>query len=188
KDTSGLLVIAKTEPAMTALAAQFFHHTIERTYQALVWGEPDPAEGTVNVHLGRSPKDRRVTIAFPDGSIGRHAITHFRTLKPMRYVSLIECRLETGRTHQIRAHMKYLGHPIFNDAMYGGDQILRGTVFTKYRQFVDNCFDLCPRQALHAKTLGFIHPVTGEKLRFDSELPQDMQAVMMKWENYVKNE
>ncbi|MFM9076133.1 MAG: RluA family pseudouridine synthase [Bacteroidota bacterium] len=188
KDTSGLLVIAKTEPAMTALAAQFFHHTIERTYQALVWGEPDPAEGTVNVHLGRSPKDRRVTIAFPDGRIGRHAITHFRTLKPMRYVSLIECRLETGRTHQIRAHMKYLGHPIFNDAMYGGDQILRGTVFTKYRQFVDNCFDLCPRQALHAKTLGFIHPVTGEKLRFDSELPQDMQAVMMKWENYVKNE
>ena len=188
KDTSGLLVIAKTEPAMTALASQFFHHTIERTYQALVWGEPDPAEGTVNVHLGRSPKDRRVTIAFPDGTIGRHAITHFRTLKPMRYVSLIECRLETGRTHQIRAHMKYLGHPIFNDAMYGGDQILRGTVFTKYRQFVDNCFALCPRQALHAKTLGFIHPVTGEKLRFDADLPQDMQAAMLKWENYVKNE
>ncbi|MFM8347371.1 MAG: RluA family pseudouridine synthase, partial [Bacteroidota bacterium] len=129
KDTSGLLVIAKTESAMTALASQFFHHTIERTYQALVWGEPDPAEGTVNVHLGRSPKDRRVTIAFPDGDIGRHAITHYRTLRPMRYVSLIECKLETGRTHQIRAHMKYIGHPIFSDAMYGGDQILRGTVF-----------------------------------------------------------
>ena len=188
KDTSGLLVIAKTEPAMTALAAQFFHHTIERTYQALVWGEPDPSEGTVNVHLGRSPKDRRVTIAFPAGDVGRHAITHYRTLKPMRYVSLIECRLETGRTHQIRAHMKHLGHPIFNDAMYGGDQILRGTVFSKYRQFVDNCFALCPRQALHAKTLGFIHPATGEKLRFDSELPDDMKAVMVKWENYVKTE
>ena len=188
KDTSGLLVIAKTEPAMTKLASQFFHHTIERTYQALVWGEPDPSEGTVNVNLGRSPKDRRVTIAFPQGDIGRHAITHFRTLKPMRYVSLIECRLETGRTHQIRAHMKYLGHPIFNDAMYGGDQILRGTVFSKYRQFVDNCFALCPRQALHAKTLGFTHPVTGEQLRFDSELPADMQAAIVKWENYVRTE
>jgi len=188
KDTSGLLVIAKTEPAMTALASQFFHHTIERTYQALVWGEPDPAEGTVNVHLGRSPKDRRVTIAFPEGNIGRHAITHYRTLKPMRYVSLIECRLETGRTHQIRAHMKYLGHPIFNDAMYTGDQILRGTVFSKYRQFVENCFALCPRQALHAKTLGFIHPVTGGKLRFDSDLPADMQAAIVKWENYVRME
>lgn len=187
KDTSGLLVIAKTEQAMTALASQFFHHTIERTYQALVWGEPDPAEGTINVHLGRSPKDRRVTIAFPDGSFGRHAITHYRILKPMHYVSLVECRLETGRTHQIRAHMKYIGHPIFSDAMYGGDQILRGTVFNKYRQFVDNCFKLIPRQALHARTLGFIHPATGEHIRFDSELPDDMKAAIDKWDAYAQH-
>ena len=187
KDTSGLLVIAKTEQAMTALASQFFHHTIERTYQALVWGEPNPSQGTVNVHLGRSPKDRRVTIAFPEGDIGRHAITHYRTLKALRYVSLIECKLETGRTHQIRAHMKFIGHPIFSDAMYGGDQILRGTVFARYRQFVDNCFKLMPRQALHAKTLGFIHPATGEKLSFDTDLPEDMQAVLAKWESYVQH-
>ena len=187
KDTSGLLVIAKTEQAMTALASQFFHHTIERTYQALVWGEPNPSQGTVNVHLGRSPKDRRVTIAFPEGDIGRHAITHYRTLKALRYVSLIECKLETGRTHQIRAHMKFIGHPIFSDAMYGGDQILRGTVFARYRQFVDNCFKLMPRQALHAKTLGFVHPATGEKLSFDTDLPEDMQAVLAKWESYVQH-
>lgn len=187
KDTSGLLVIAKTESAMTKLASQFFHHTIERTYQALVWGEPNPPEGTVNVNLGRSPKDRRVTIAFPEGDIGRHAITHYRTLRPMRYVSLIECKLETGRTHQIRAHMKYIGHPIFSDAMYGGDQVLRGTVFARYRQFVDNCFKLMPRQALHAKTLGFIHPATGEKLSFDTDLPDDMKAVLAKWESYVRD-
>jgi len=186
KDTSGLLVIAKTESAMTALAQQFFHHTIGRTYQALVWGEPNPEEGTIRVNLGRSPKDRRVTIAFPEGDIGRHAVTHYRLLKPMRYVSLIECRLETGRTHQIRAHMKYLGHPIFSDTMYGGDQILKGTVFAKYRQFVENCFKIIPRQALHAKTLAFLHPRTGEMMRFDSELPDDMKQVIAKWENYVK--
>jgi 23S rRNA pseudouridine1911/1915/1917 synthase len=186
KDTSGLLVIAKTEEAMTGLAAQFFHHTIGRTYQALVWGEPNPPEGTINVNLGRSPKDRRVTIAFPSGEIGRNAITHYRIIKPMRYVSLIECRLETGRTHQIRAHMKYLGHPIFSDAMYGGDQILRGTVFSKYRQFVENCFSIIPRQALHAKTLEFVHPATKQTLQFDSELPDDMQQVIKKWDSYVR--
>lgn len=188
KDTSGLLVIAKTEQAMTGLAAQFFHHTIGRTYQALVWGEPDPAEGTIDVNLGRSPKDRRVTIAFPSGEIGRRAVTHYRVIKPMRYVSLIECRLETGRTHQIRAHMKYLGHPIFSDAMYGGDQILRGTVFSKYRQFVENCFGIIPRQALHAKTLEFVHPATKQTLRFDSELPDDMKQVIKKWESYVRED
>lgn len=188
KDTSGLLVIAKTQPVMSAMAAQFFHHTIERTYWALVWGVPNPPDGTINVHIGRSPKDRRVTIAFPDGSIGRHAITHYRTLKPLRYVSLVECKLETGRTHQIRAHMKHIGHPVFNDEMYGGSAIVKGTVFSKYKQFVENCFKLIPRQALHAKTLGFVHPVTKEKLRFDSALPQDFKHALEKWEGYASNE
>jgi 23S rRNA pseudouridine1911/1915/1917 synthase len=187
KDTSGLLVIAKSEPVMTGLAKQFFDHTIERRYWALVWGEPNPAEGTISVHVGRSPKDRRVITAFPDGDFGKHAVTHYKTLKPLRYVSLVECRLETGRTHQIRAHMKYLGHPLFNDATYGGDQVVKGTVFTKYKQFVQNCFKLMPRQALHAKTLGFIHPVTGTKMQFDSELPEDFKNVLEKWENYVRN-
>jgi 23S rRNA pseudouridine1911/1915/1917 synthase len=185
KDTSGLLVIAKTEPVMSALASQFFHHTIERTYYAIVWGVPDPPAGTINVNLARSPKDRRVTMAFPDGSVGRHAITHYKTLKALRYVSLVQCNLETGRTHQIRAHMKYIGHPLFNDAMYGGDAIVQGTVFSKYRQFVENCFKIIPRQALHAKTLGFIHPVTKEKLIFDSELPDDFAKALEKWESYV---
>jgi 23S rRNA pseudouridine1911/1915/1917 synthase len=188
KDTSGLLVIAKTEQAMTALALQFFHHTIERTYWALVWGVPDPAEGTVNVNLGRSPKDRRVTIAFPDGSIGRNAITHYKVLKSLRYVSLVQCKLETGRTHQIRAHMKYIGHPLFNDEMYGGSAIVKGTVFTKYKQFVENCFKIIPRQALHAKTLGFIHPITKEYLQFDTELPDDFEKALKKWEGYVSTD
>lgn len=186
KDTSGLLVIAKTEQALTHLARQFFDHSIERTYWALVWGEPTPDEGTINVNLGRSPKDRRVTVAFPDGSMGRHAITHYKVLRPLRYVALVECKLETGRTHQIRAHMKYLGHPLFNDAMYGGDQVIKGTVFTKYKQFVDNCFKLIPRQALHAKTLGFVHPVSKKWMQFESEIPEDLAAVLDKWEHYVK--
>lgn len=187
KDTSGLLVIAKTEPVMTSLARQFFDHTIERTYHALVWGEPDPPAGTINAHVGRSLKDRRVTTVFPDGDMGRHAITHYKVIRPMRYVSLVECKLETGRTHQIRAHMKYLGHPLFNDAMYGGDQIVKGTMFSKYKQFVENCFKIIPRQALHAKTLGFMHPVKKEWMQFDSELPDDLKAVLEKWESYVKN-
>jgi 23S rRNA pseudouridine1911/1915/1917 synthase len=186
KDTSGLLVIAKTEHTLTALAKQFFDHSIERTYQALVWGVPDPPEGTINVHVGRSLKDRRVTTAFPEGDFGRHAITHFKLLKDLRYVSLVECRLETGRTHQIRAHMKYLGHTLFNDAMYGGDQYLKGTVFSKYKSFVDNCFKIIPRQALHAKTLGFVHPHTKEFMRFESDLPEDLVGVIEKWEHYVK--
>jgi 23S rRNA pseudouridine1911/1915/1917 synthase len=186
KDTSGLLVIAKTEKAMNSLARQFFDHSIERTYQAIVWGVPEPAQGTINVNVGRSLKDRRVTTAFPEADFGRTAITHYTLLKDFRYVSLIECRLETGRTHQIRAHMKFIGHPIFNDATYGGNEVIKGTVFTKYKQFVDNCFKIIPRQALHAKTLGFIHPATNQPIKFDSELPDDFKEVIEKWEHYVK--
>lgn len=186
KDTSGLLVIAKDEVTLNGLARQFFHHTIERRYNAIVWGVPDPPEGTIDVNVGRSLKDRRITTTFPNGDMGRNAITHYKLLKDLRYVSLVECKLETGRTHQIRAHMKHIGHTLFNDATYGGDQILKGTVFSKYKQFVDNCFKIIPRQALHAKTLGFVHPVTQENMLFDSELPQDMKDVMEKWEHYVK--
>ncbi|SKC73374.1 RluA family pseudouridine synthase [Ohtaekwangia koreensis] len=186
KDTSGLLVIAKDEVSLTGLAKQFFDHSIERTYNALVWGVPESASGTINVNVGRSLKDRRVTTVFPNGDMGRRAVTHYRLLKDLRYVSLVECKLETGRTHQIRAHMKYLGHPLFNDAMYGGDEILKGTTFTKYKQFVENCFKVIPRQALHAKTLGFVHPATKKFLQFDSELPQDFVDVLEKWDNYVK--
>jgi len=186
KDTSGLLVIAKTETALTGLARQFFDHSIERTYWALVWGEPEPLRGTININLGRNPKDRRVTIAFPQGDIGRVAITHYNVLKSLRYVSLVECKLETGRTHQIRAHMKYLGHPLFNDALYGGHEVVKGTIFSKYKQFVENCFKIIPRQALHAKTLGFIHPMSKQFIRFDSELPPDFKEVIEKWEHYVK--
>ncbi|MFP4090792.1 MAG: RluA family pseudouridine synthase [Cyclobacteriaceae bacterium] len=186
KDTSGLLVIAKSEKAMSGLAKQFFDHSIERVYQALVWGELEEESGTIDVNLGRSPKDRRVTMAFPQGDIGRTAITHYKVLQQLRYVSLIECRLETGRTHQIRAHMKYIGHPLFNDATYGGDQILKGTRFSKYKSFVDNCFSIMPRQALHARSLGFVHPVSREHMYFESELPQDFRDVLEKWERYVQ--
>lgn len=186
KDTSGLVVIAKTEMTLTHLAQQFFHHTIERTYWALVWGEPGQESGTINVNVGRSLKDRRITVAFPKGDHGRPAITHYKVLKTLRYVSLVECKLETGRTHQIRAHLKYLGHPLFNDAMYGGDQVQRGTSFSKYLQFVENCFKIIPRQALHAKTLGFEHPLTKKFLQLDSELPADFKEVIEKWEHYVK--
>lgn len=188
KDTSGLLVIAKTEQAMTGLAKQFFDHSIERTYYALVWGVPLQESGTINVHLGRSEKDRRVTVAIEDGSRGRHAITHYKVLKDLRYVSLIQCNLETGRTHQIRAHLKYLGHPLFNDETYGGNKVLKGTQFSKYKAFVENGFKLMPRQALHAKSLGFVHPISKKFMQFDSELPQDFTAVLEKWENYVKHE
>ncbi|MEM6831712.1 MAG: RluA family pseudouridine synthase, partial [Bacteroidota bacterium] len=185
KDTSGLLVIAKTEEAMNGLAKQFYDHSIERTYYALVWGVPTESQGTINVHVGRSLKDRRITAAFPKGDFGKTAITHYTVVKDLRYVSLIKCTLETGRTHQIRAHMKYIGHPLFNDATYGGDQIHKGTIFTKYKQFVTNCFKTIPRQALHAKTLGFIHPVTGKHMATESELPEDFQSVLKKWEQYV---
>jgi len=186
KDTSGLLVIAKTEHALNRLAKQFFEHSIERTYRALVWGVPEEPEGTIEVMLGRSQKDRRVVTAYPEGEHGKNAITHYTLLKDLRYVSLIECRLETGRTHQIRAHMKYLGHPLFNDATYGGDKILKGTVFSKYKSFVQNCFKIMPRQALHAQSLGFIHPATGKAMDFHSPLPPDFQQVIEKWENYVQ--
>lgn len=186
KDTSGLLVIAKDEHTLTHLARQFFDHSIERKYWAVVWGEPDPANGTINVNVGRSLKDRRVTAAFPDGDFGRTAITHYRTLQTLRYVSLIECQLETGRTHQIRAHMKHVGHPLFNDATYGGDQVVKGTVFTKYKQFVENCFEIMPRQALHAKTLGFVHPHTNKFMKFECDLPEDFRSLLEKWEHYVK--
>ena len=187
KDTSGLLVIAKTEMAMTQLAKQFHDHSIERSYTALVWGVPDNNSGTIDVNLGRSLKDRRITTAFPEADYGRRAVTHYQVIKPLRYVSLIECKLETGRTHQIRAHLKYIGHPLFNDASYGGDKVLKGTVFSKYKAFVENCFKILPRQALHAKSLGFIHPSTSEFMRFDSDLPEDFQQLINKWELYVNN-
>ncbi|MGC3942997.1 MAG: RluA family pseudouridine synthase [Chryseolinea sp.] len=186
KDTSGLLVIAKDEDTLTGLARQFFEHTIERTYNAIVWGVPDPPSGTIDKNVGRSLKDRRVTTVFPNGDMGRRAVTHYEMLQDLRYVSLVQCKLETGRTHQIRAHMKYLGHPLFNDAMYGGDQILKGTLFTKYKQFVDNCFKVLPRQALHARTLGFIHPKTKEWKQFECPLPDDFNEALARWENYVK--
>lgn len=186
KGTSGLLVIAKTENAMAGLAKQFFDHSIERTYWALVWGELKEPKGTIDVHVGRSLKDRKITTAFPEGDFGRHAITHYELIKELRYVSLVKCNLETGRTHQIRAHMKYIGHPLFGDTTYGGDRVLKGMKFSKYKSFVENCFKIMPRQALHAKSLGFIHPITKKRMQFDSELPQDFTDVIDKWEHYVQ--
>lgn len=188
KDTSGLLVIAKTDQAMTHLAKQFFDHSIERTYNALVWGEPKEEEGTVTGNIGRSLKDRKIMAVFPDGSQGKEAVTHYKVIKKLRYVSLVQCNLETGRTHQIRVHLKYIGNTLFNDETYGGDKVLRGTVFSKYEQFVQNCFKLCPRQALHAKSLGFVHPTTNEFIHFETELPSDIQQVIQKWENYVNED
>jgi 23S rRNA pseudouridine1911/1915/1917 synthase len=188
KDTSGLLVIAKTDIAMMGLAKQFYDHSIERTYYALVWGEPKEDKGTINMPLGRSLKDRRVTIAYtPESGLvgGKEAITHYEVIKKLRYISLIKCNLETGRTHQIRAHLKYLGHPLFNDELYGGNEILKGSMFSKYKAFVENCFKIIPRQALHAKTLGFVHPITKAKMQFDSELSEDFKAVLEKWEHYL---
>ncbi|QIA07306.1 RluA family pseudouridine synthase [Draconibacterium halophilum] len=187
KDTSGLLVVAKTEMAKNKLALQFFEKTTERRYHALVWGSVKEDEGTITGNIGRSLKNRQVFTVFPENDYGKHAVTHYKVLRRIGYVSLVECRLETGRTHQIRVHMKHLNHPIFNDSNYGGDQILRGTTFSKYRQFVQNCFKVLPRQALHAKTLGFIHPTSGEKMLFNSELPEDMATGIDKWENYIAN-
>jgi 23S rRNA pseudouridine1911/1915/1917 synthase len=185
KDTTGLLLVAKSEDAQTRLARQFFEHTIDRTYEALVWGEPKEPAGTIEGSIARNPHDRTQMAVFPNNDKGKEAITHYSTLKTFGYVSLLECKLETGRTHQIRAHMKYIGHPLFNDQKYGGHQILKGTTFTKYKQFVQNCFKILPRQALHAKTIGFIHPKTGKKLSFTSDLPQDMKEVLAKWEHYT---
>jgi len=187
KDTTGLMVIAKTDYAMTHLAKQFFDHTVERRYQALVWGNFDESEGTITGHLARNPSNRFQMTVFEDGEVGKHAVTHYRVLEDFYYVTLVECQLETGRTHQIRAHMKYMGHPLFADTKYGGNQIIKGTVYTKYKQFVQNCFALCDRQCLHAKTLGFVHPETGEEMRFESPLPTDMDNVLQKWRGYFES-
>jgi 23S rRNA pseudouridine1911/1915/1917 synthase len=187
KDTSGLLVIAKTADAKTKLGLQFFNKTTTRRYQALVWGDFSENEGRIEGNIARDPKDRlRMTVFPPESGVGKSAVTHFRVLRRYSYVTLVECILETGRTHQIRAHMKHIGHPLFNDARYGGDQIIRGTTESTYRQYIHHCFDLCPRQALHAKTLGFVHPKTGELMDFNSELPADMDNLIQSWETYTK--
>jgi len=187
KNTSGLLVVAKNEYAHNRLARQFFNRTTGRRYVALVWGTPEPDEGTITGHVGRNVRDRTIMQVFPDGSQGKHAVTHYTVIEKFGYVSLIECRLETGRTHQIRVHMAWAGHPLFNDEEYGGHRILKGTTFTKYQQFVRNCFTLLPRQALHARTLDFDHPVTGKRMSFESPIPEDMAAVIEKWRKYTSN-
>lgn len=186
KDTSGLLLIAKTPEAKTNLCAQFFRKETKRMYTALVWGSPSEEHGTVEGNIGRDPNDRMRMRVFPDGDQGKPAVTHYSVMERFGYVTLVQCRLETGRTHQIRVHMKYIGHPLFNDERYGGNEILRGTHFAKYKQFVSNCFDICPRQCLHAQTLGFVHPSTREELHFESDIPDDMQSVIDKWRAYSK--
>lgn len=185
KDTSGIMVIAKSEYAMQHLARQFFQRSTKRAYQALVWGNVEEEEGRIEVHLGRHKRFFKQMDAYPEGDTGKEAITNYRVLQRFGYVTLVECRLETGRTHQIRAHMKYLGHPLFNDTLYGGDKILKGTVYSKYRQFIINCFSLCPRQHLHAMSLGFEHPETGKDHFYQSELPEDIAAVIEKWTKYT---
>ena len=185
QDTSGLLVIAKTDEAMSFLARQFFDHSIDRTYQSIVWGAPEPPEGTVERNIGRHPRHRQQYTVFDEEEAGKHAITHYRTLEDLYYVSLQELKLETGRTHQIRVHMKSLGHPVFMDTKYGGDRIIKGTVYSKFKSFVEGCFALCPRQALHAKSIGFIHPTTRKYVHFESELPEDMQSCLDRWRTYV---
>lgn len=185
KNTSGLLVVAKTEMALNHLAKQFYDRTTKRRYVALVWGAFDEQEGIISGNIGRSLKDRMKMFVFPGGEDGKHAVTHYKVMENLGYVSLVECRLETGRTHQIRVHMEYMNHPIFNDERYGGDRILKGTTFTKYKQFVQNCFGILPRHALHARSLGFVHPHTGKELYFESEVPADMQEVIEKWRVYI---
>lgn len=187
KDTSGLLVIAKNDEAQLGLARQFFVHSIERRYIAIVWGNLKEDEGTIDGNIGRDPSDRLRFKVFPDGECGKHAVTHYRVLERFGYVTVVECRLETGRTHQIRVHFNYIGHPLFNDARYDGAEIRKGTIYAKYRQFIENCFRILPRQALHAKTLGFVHPRTGEYMKFDSSLPEDMTALIDKWRKYAAN-
>jgi 23S rRNA pseudouridine1911/1915/1917 synthase len=185
KNTSGLLVLAKNDVAMRQLAKQFFDHSVTRQYLALVWGDVVEDEGTIIAHVGRHLRHRKLFEAYPEGDHGKEAITHYKVVERFGYVTLVQCVLETGRTHQIRVHMKYLGHPLFNDDFYGGDKIVKGTVYAKYKQFVDNCFDICKRQALHAKTLGFIHPTTGQEMFFESELADDIRLVIEKWRKYT---
>lgn len=185
KDTSGLLVVAKNEEAQLKLAKQFFEHTTERKYNALVWDDFDDELGTITGNIGRDVKDRRMMSVYQDVSQGKYAVTHYRVLERFGYVTLVECQLETGRTHQIRAHFKYIKHPLFGDMTYGGDRIVKGTTFSKYKQFVQNCFQILPRQALHARCIGFVHPSTGKKMVFESELPEDMKMVLDKWRNYT---
>jgi 23S rRNA pseudouridine1911/1915/1917 synthase len=184
KNTSGLLVLAKTDKAMRQLAKQFFDHTVKRQYVALVWGDMENDNGTIVAHVGRHLRLRKLFEAYPEGDHGKDAITHYKVLERFGYVTLVECVLETGRTHQIRVHMKYIGHPLFNDDFYGGDKIVKGTVYAKYKQFVDNCFQICQRQTLHARTLGFIHPVSGKEMFFEAALPADMEQVIEKWRAY----
>jgi 23S rRNA pseudouridine1911/1915/1917 synthase len=188
KNTSGLLVLAKTEKAALSLAKQFFEHTVKRRYLALVWGDLEEETGTIVAHIGRHKRFRKLFDAYPDAEYGKEAITHYRVLEKFGYVTLLQCILETGRTHQIRVHMQHIGHPLFNDETYGGDKILKGTVFSKYKQFVENCFAICPRQALHAKTIGFVHPATGKEVLFESELPDDMKNLLAKWRGYVSGD
>ena len=185
KNTSGILVIAKNEFALNRLSKQFFDRTTDRRYNALVWGTPDPTEGTITGNVGRNLKDRKIMQVFEDGTEGRQAITHYKVLEDLGYISLVECKLETGRTHQIRVHFSHIKHPLFNDEEYGGDKIIKGTTFTKYQQFIKNCFSIMPRQALHAKSLAFDHPVSGKRLAFDSDLPDDMMKVIDKWRKYT---
>ncbi len=184
KDTSGLLVVAKTPDAKTHLGKQFFNKTTKREYVAVVWGCPDPAAGRIEGNIGRSLRDRLQMAVFPDGDMGKHAVTHYETIEQLGYVSVVKCVLETGRTHQIRVHMKHIGHPLLNDARYGGDKILRGNTSSSYARFVENCFAICSRQALHARTLGFVHPATGKEMFFESPVPEDMTAMIEKWRNY----
>jgi len=187
KNTTGLIVLAKTPDAAAYLAKQFFNHTVQRKYVALVWGDVEEDEGTIVANIARHQQYRKMFAAYPEGETGKHAITHYKVLERFNYVTLVQCVLETGRTHQIRVHMKHIGHTLFNDWEYGGDKILKGTIYTRYKQFVDHCFEACPRCALHAKTLGFIHPGTKEEISFNTELPDDMQQVINKWRRYVSN-
>jgi 23S rRNA pseudouridine1911/1915/1917 synthase len=186
KNTSGILIVAKTEMAMVKLSKDFFDRNLDRRYYALVWGNVQDDKGTITGHVGRDLKNRKIMHVFPEGDYGKHAITHYRVIERFGYVTLVECKLETGRTHQIRVHMKFIGHPIFNDHEYGGNRIVKGTTFTKYKQFVENCFDICPRQALHAKTLKIKHPRTGKELSLETKLPEDMHQLLEKWRNYSK--
>ena len=187
KDTSGLMVVAKSEIAMTHLSRQFYDHTVDREYLALVWGDVEEDKGTIDEYIGRHQKNRMQYTVYPERDQGKHAITHYEVVERMYYVTLIKCRLETGRTHQIRVHMKYLGHPLFSDARYGGDKILKGTIYSKYKQFVHNAFKLLPRQALHARLLGFEHPTTGKRLLLEADVPEDFQACLEKWRGYISN-